>query len=188
MILSNLFILYFLLTTTTSGPFNIMEDTTKKIIPAGEDWKTLTQDNYSFQYPSNWELDTSGQLGTSFILFSPQESEEDPFQENVNLLIQDLTGMNIDLDQFTAISEEQVKSLGTNSNLIESKRMKSGNTAYQKIIYTADQGLFHLQHEQYYWMINEHAYILTLTTEQHQFDNYKETGERILNSFTFTKE
>ncbi|MBK7681894.1 MAG: hypothetical protein IPJ26_05200 [Bacteroidetes bacterium] len=39
-------------------------------------------------------------MGTSFIIFSPLENDEDKFKENVNLLMQDLTGQNIDLDKY----------------------------------------------------------------------------------------
>jgi hypothetical protein len=36
-------------------------------------------------------------------------------------------------------------------------------------------------------VIDNKAYVLILTCEQNKFANYKETGEKILNSFTFTK-
>lgn len=48
-------------------------------------------------------------MGTSLIILSPLESEKDTFRENVNLLIQDLTGLDIGLDQYTKISEDQMK-------------------------------------------------------------------------------
>jgi len=151
------------------------------------DWKTLTESNYLIQYPSTWELSQSGQMGTSFIIFSPLESEQDKFKENINLLIQDLTGMKIDLNKYTELSVGQIKTMATNSILIESKRVKTASGEYQKIIYSADQGIFHLEFEQYYWILNEKAYVLTFTTEQNKFDRFKEIGEKILNSFRIEK-
>ncbi|HWY11050.1 MAG TPA: PsbP-related protein [Bacteroidia bacterium] len=153
---------------------------------ANNDWKTLDKPNYSIQYPATWELNQSGQMGTSFILFSVLESAQDKFRENITLLIQDLTGKNIDLNKFTEISESQIKTLATNAHLIESKRIKK-DTEYHKIIYTADQGIFHLEFEQYYWVINDKAYILTFTSEHTKFENFKVTGEKILNSFKLKK-
>jgi hypothetical protein len=155
----------------------------KKSSQTNGDWKTLKESNYSIQYPATWELNQSGQMGTSFIVFSPLQSEQDNFKENVNLIIQDLTGKNIDLNNYTEISEGQIKTLATNSTLIESKRIKLGSGEYHKIIYTADQGIFHLKFEQYYWVTNDKAHVLTFTSEQSMFDSFKETGERILNSF-----
>jgi len=177
MMMSTLFIFFVLLN---------MDTTETTALPEGN-WATLTQDNYSIQYPTTWDLDTSGEMGASFILFSPLDSKEDQFQENVNLLIQDLAGMGIDLDQFVAISEEQVKTMVTNSNLLESVRMKPAYGEYHKIIYTGDLGIYHIKYEQYYWVIGEKSYILTLTTELDTYDAFKETGERILNSFAFNK-
>lgn len=151
------------------------------------EWKTLDESNYSIQYPPAWELNRSGQMGTSFVLFSPLESGNDKFKENINLIIQDLTGLSINLDKFNEISERQIKTMITNSVLIESKRIKSGNDEYHKVIYSGDQGVFHLQFEQYYWVINNKAFVLTFTSEKKKYDDFKETGEKILNSFMLKK-
>jgi hypothetical protein len=55
------------------------------------------------------------------------------------------------------------------------------------MVYSGDQGIFHLKFEQYFWVINQQAYILTLTCEQNKSSDYKENGEKILNSFSFKK-
>jgi len=96
----------------------------------------------------NWELNESGQMGTRFILYSALENDEDKFLENVNLIVQDVQGRSVDLDAFTEISEEQVKSMMTNCTLYESKRIKKGNQEYYKLNYSADQGAFSLKFEQ----------------------------------------
>lgn len=157
------------------------ETQTQQAIPEG--WKQLDETGYGIQYPDNWDLDKSGQNGVSFYLFSKLISPQDKFRENVNLLIQDLKGQNIDLDKFTEISEEQIKTMITNSNLLESKRMSSKNGEFHKLIFTGDEGVYKLKFEQYYWVKDSKAYILTLTSEADQFDQYKETGEKILNNF-----
>ncbi|MCK6695626.1 MAG: hypothetical protein L6Q97_26420, partial [Thermoanaerobaculia bacterium] len=76
-----------------------------------EEWSALAEQNYSIEYPGSWELNRPGQGGPNFLLFSQLGSAEDTFRENVNLLIQDLKGMDIDLDKYTAISEEQIKTM-----------------------------------------------------------------------------
>jgi len=150
-------------------------------------WKTYNGTNYSVQYPPNWELNTNGQMGTSFIFFSPLENDKDQFKENVNLLVQDLRGSNIDLNKFVEISEEQVKTMITNSTLEESSRVKSSKHEYHKMIYIGDQSIYRLKFEQYFWIVSQQAYVLTFTCEQTKFSEYKEAGERILNSFSFNK-
>jgi PsbP-like protein len=156
-----------------------------KTSPMQTEWKTLDHADYALQYPTDWEVNNSGAMGTSFILFAPLESEQDKFKENVNLIVQDLKGMAIDLDKYTEISEGQVKTMLTKSVIIESKRIKNDSSEYHKLSYTAEQGVFKLSFIQYYWLVKEKAYILTFTAEQDKFTTFKETGEKILNSFIF---
>jgi PsbP-like protein len=164
---------------------NVKQEPGTKTTSIIKDAKTLSAERYSIQYPSDWELNQNELMGTSFILFSALETGDDLFRENVNLLIQDLSTYNMDLNQYTEISEGQVKTMITNSSLIESKRIKIGSEEYHRMIYTGDRGIFHLQFEQYYWVRNNEAYILTFTSEQDKFSRYSEIGEAILNSFVF---
>ena len=157
------------------------ENKTQKVVLDG--WKSLTENNYSINYPDNWRLDKSGQMGTSFILFSPFSSEQDQFSENINLLIFDLTGQNIDLNKYVEISESKIATIITDGKIIQSKRMTNGSLNYQKVIYTGKEGVFNFKFEQYYWIENDKAYVLTLTCEEDQFDIYETQGEMILNSF-----
>jgi hypothetical protein len=147
------------------------------------DWQFLDESGYSIQYPQDWDLNKSGQMGMSFILLSKQTSQQDNFQENVNLLIQDLKGQNINLEKFTEISVGQIKTMVTKGKLIESKKLSGNGNEFQSVIYTGVQGNYKLKFEQYYWIKNDKAYILTLTCELDQFKKYKSTGEKILNSF-----
>ena len=124
-------------------------------------------------------------MGMSFVVFSKLTDPQDQFKENINLLIQDLKGKNMDLNKYVEVSEEQIATMVTNGKLIESKRRNEKGSEFQKVIYTGDQGMYKLKFEQYYWILNEKAYILTLTCEQTQFEKYKLQGEKIMNSFKF---
>lgn len=150
-------------------------------------WKTFNGPNYTIQFPSDWELNQSKQMGTEFFLFSPLESSQDKFRENVNLLIQDLAGYNIDLKKYAQMSEAQVKTMITNSNLLLSQEVKSPKGNYYHMAYTGDQGEFKLHFDQYYWVKNEKAYVLTFSAEKDKYASYSEVGSGILNSYEFTK-
>lgn len=146
-------------------------------------WKTINDNTYSIQYPDNWELNTDKSMGTSFILFTEQTSSEDKFRENINLSIQNLEGYNLNLDAYVAISEEQISKMVTNGIIIESKRLNTNNTEFQKIIFTGKQGLFQLKFVQYYFVKDEKAYVLTFTCEEIQYEKYNIIVEQILESF-----
>ena len=110
-----------LISVVACGQTTNKQDSGNKNPQTISDWKTVDQLNYSIQYPPTWELNQSGQMGASFFLFSPLESDKDKFKENVNLLIQDLSGQNIDLNKYTEISEGQINTMVTNSTLIYPK-------------------------------------------------------------------
>ena len=148
-----------------------------------KDWNTIKKDAYSIDYPKDWELDESGQMGTSVIIISPLSSQKDQFRENVTVIAQDLTGYNVDLNEYVSISESQIKAMITNAKIIESKRVKIQDLSYHKIVYTGKQGVYSLKFAQYYYVVGDKAYVLTLTCENTQFDDYQLIGEKILNSF-----
>ncbi len=145
--------------------------------PQKPEWKTLENAEFQIKYPSKWELNQSGISGTNFILFAPNQSPT--FRDNLNLIIQDLKGQNIDLKKFTEISVEQIKQYFTNANIILSET----TAGKHKIVYTGTQGQLNLKWEQYYWVKNEKAYILTFTADQLSFDKQIEEVNSIMDSF-----
>ena len=150
-----------------------------------QSWKELNFEGFSIDYPENWDVNMKGEMGTKFILFSPLENNQDDFKENINLVVQDLTGYDIDLNGFVEISEQQVSTYVTEGKILESNRLSKENIAYHKMIYTGKQGVYKLKFEQYFWVIESKAYILTFTSEESNYQKYKMIAETILNSFSF---
>jgi hypothetical protein len=149
-----------------------------------KNWNELKEKEYSIKYPKDWDLDQSGEMGTKLILFSQLSSEKDDFKENVNLIIQDLSQHDVDLDKYVVISEEQVATLIPNGVILSSKRIKKKKQEYHKMIFTGIIGEIKVKYEQRYWVTNESAFVLTLTCKTNEFNDYKKIGEGILNSFS----
>ena len=131
------------------------------LVVAAQDLKTLVNANFSIEYPADWELNESGFMGTTFGLFSPLAADADMFRENVNLIVQDFNGVTVTLEEFAALLASQIKSFITNANIKSNERIGD----HQRVIYEGDQGQFNLTFEQYYWVTEDQAYILTLTCE-----------------------
>src|SRR5688572_12714987 len=117
-----------------------------------DEWETISQPDFSIQYPSEWTLDQSGQMGTKYLFFSPLESPDDKFRENVNVMVQDITGYNLNLSGYAKLSEEQIRTMFVNAKIIESKQFSLESTAYHRIVYTGDVQTYHLKFEQYYFI------------------------------------
>jgi hypothetical protein len=146
----------------------------------------FNQDDYSIRYPADWSLEESGAMGTKFLILSKQENENDKFQENVNLLIQSLEGLDMDLEGFTDLSVNQIKTLLTSPEIIFNEtKTNIHDIKYQHIVYRSDQGVYKLVFNQYYIIKDKKAYVLTLTCEQDVYNDYVETGVDIMNSFSF---
>jgi len=160
----------------------------KKQTPISADnpnsWKTVSVDNYTITYPPTWTLDNSERMGMILQLFSPLSSPDDKFSDNVNLVIQNLTGQPIkSLDQYTKLSENQILTMMTDSKILSSERLNSNGQEFQKITYTAQQGIYKLKFQQYYFIKNELAYVLTFTCVADEFEKYHAIGDKIMDSF-----
>ncbi|WP_107039769.1 hypothetical protein [Brumimicrobium mesophilum] len=148
-----------------------------------QEWKTLDKEGFSIDYPESWVLNEAGTMGTIFILFSPLSDEKDEFRENINLVTEDISAYDIDMDQYIEISTSQLKKYINNGKVIESERIDNGDLTFHKLIFSGEQGQFDLIFEVYTFLLDGTAYVLTFTTEKDQFKEFKEVGEQILDSF-----
>ncbi len=148
----------------------------------------FAKDNYKIQYPKSWQLDTSKIMGTNFFVLAPLENATDKFRENVNGIIQDLRGQNIDLEKYKQITDKQISEFVTDSKVFESAIIKSNESNhYYKIVYAITQGKFRLKITSFCFIKNDKAYLVTFTTEFDKYEQYKNVGEEILNSFLLIK-
>lgn len=150
----------------------------KKIESETKGWSTLKNKTCSIKYPKDWQLDESGQQNTDFIIFSPLTGGNDQFKENLNLIVQDLSSFNLDLDAYTELSIKQVEELGF--KIINSKRLPNG---CHEVSYSGTTEGYKLKWIQHYWVHNNHAYVLTFTGEDALYDNYIEDVNHMLTSF-----
>ncbi len=150
-------------------------------------WKTHTDSMYAVQYPEHWEFNASGMSGSTFLIFSPLTSAEDLFRDNVNLMIQDLTGHNLSLDLYIELSVNQIDNYITDAKFLLNERKTAQGLDFRKLIYTGRQGKFKLTFEQYIWVVDDKAYILSLTCEQDQYETYQAIGEQILDRFVLVR-
>jgi hypothetical protein len=161
------------------------------------DWQTLNRNNYSVKYPQGWDLQQSDnpKSGTvvsqtvsyQFAVLSQLESPQDRFRENVNLVIEDLNGKKLDLDEYARFAENQLKVMMKNCKVLEHKKVNQGSRQHYKTIWTWEYQAVPLKVQQYTWLLDGKAYILTFTSEQNKFAQFQQVGEKILDTFTLKK-
>ncbi len=150
-------------------------------------WKKYKDYNYTIYHSRSWSIDKSGKLATKFIFTSSLDSSEDIFQENVNLIIQDVSELDLSLNKFVEITIQQIKTMLPNGKLLVNECVRRGGPEFQRLIYTSAMNKRNMKFEQYCWVVKQEAFILTFTCEESEYDNCRKTGQKILNSFVFNK-
>jgi len=158
------------------------KDSKEPISPPNE-WEKIDRDEFSIQYPDSFRFEKRPNMNVEFIFFSKLNSSDDTFSENINLITENLSGKDIDLDKYVQISEKQISTLVTDGKLISSERLERNDKEFHKIIYTGKQGIYDLKWHLLLWVIDEKAYILTFTSEKDQYNNYVKIAEKIMKTF-----
>ncbi|MGB1204533.1 MAG: hypothetical protein ACPG5B_02735 [Chitinophagales bacterium] len=154
---------------------------------ATEGWKQVTAADYTFKFPFDWVVDKSGQMGMDLIVFSKVSSENDVFKENVNLIVQDLSNIDIDFEGYVELSNNQVKNILKNSKVMKNERIERDGLIFQEVIYSGKQNNYQLIFHQLYTIFDKKAYVLTFTGEEKAFADYKEIAAEIMDSFVLKK-
>ncbi|MXV37911.1 DUF1795 domain-containing protein [Flavobacteriaceae bacterium Ap0902] len=148
-----------------------------------EQSSTLTQPDYQIEYPSNWRMDESGKLGTIFILINESDSVQSDFNQNINLVRQDLPKETPDLEIFVKSSENQIKDL-KNSKILNSVETQLNDKNAHVVEYNAELSGELLHYIQYYVVEGTQVLILTYTGKPNNYTNQEEILN-ILNSFKY---
>ena len=160
-----------------------IEKKEKIAVTIPEGWKTTSGKEFSISYPEDWTADQSGQMGTKLFLFAPQEDANDKFNENINLMTEDLPSNSIDLDTYVEASEKQIKKYIDDAEIISSKRVTLNGKDFQNVSYTGSQSNLSLKFNQFYTIQDGKAYILTFTCKEDTYDKYDGLGTKIMNTF-----
>lgn len=144
--------------------------------------KTYEKRIFSIQYPETWELKVTEQQGSQFILYSALE-ENDSFRENINLLVQNLEGMNMTMDKFVKLSENQITTMVEGGKILESKYMKEGKNQKHLMIWQGTISGVKMVFKQFFFMRNDNAYILTYTALPETYERHLKEAQPILDSF-----
>lgn len=144
--------------------------------------KTYEKDAFSIQYPETWELQITEKQGSKFILYSEME-ENDSFRENINLLAQNVKGMNMTMDKFAKMSEDQIKTMVQGGEVLKSERVENGKYHQHLMIWKGTIRNINMMFKQYFYLKDDRTYILTYTALPETFEKFLKEGQPVLESF-----
>jgi hypothetical protein len=143
---------------------------------------TNTANKFTINYPKEW---VHKDVSNTIAFLSPRDGESDTFQENVNLMLQDLSQQPMNLEQYTALSKKQIiENSGASAILSQGTKILAGQKAVEMVYNMNYQGR-PLKIKQYWFIKNKTAFLFTYTAEPAKYARYEETATSVINSFTF---
>ncbi len=150
------------------------------------DWVdyTNTEGKYRLSYPSTW-TQTSTESGIIFL--TPAEGEDDQFQENVNILLQDLSAQPMTLEEFTKLSTDQYDAMKESVEVLSVDNATVAANKAKKVMLTLDYSGRPLKLMQYWFIKNDTAYVLTYTAEVGKYTKYEADANKMMTSIALIK-
>lgn len=144
-------------------------------------------DNVSIQTSDGWNLKENPQPGTQVAFFSPKESGDDKFIENVGLNVSDLSAKpNVTLDEVVkAWTDKSQSEFPDSFKVISQDKTTLGGVEAVKIIYQAKDQVSALKGMAVFALKDSKAYILNYSAEEKSFDKFLGGVNQIINSFKF---
>ena len=151
---------------------------------SSSNWLTYTDNvnHFKVNYPDNWAKQNAN---GAIAFLSPKESEKDMFQENVNLMLQDLSQHAMNLEQYTELTKKQITdNLGVSAILSLENTVLGGHPA-KEFVYNMNYQSRSLKLKQYWFIKGDVAYLFSYTAEQSQYDRYEKIATEMIQSFKF---
>lgn len=143
-----------------------------------------TGKNFEMLYPASW---SKKEKSNAIFFLSPKENEKDLFQENVNLMLQDLSQQPMNLEQYTELTKKQVTDNLGASAIVSLKNATIAGQQAKEFVYDMNYQGRSLKLKQYWFIKGNIAYLFSYTAEPSEYDKYESTATEVINSFKFTK-
>lgn len=140
--------------------------------------------NFSIKYPETWTKQPNPNI---MVFLSPKEGVMDMFQENVNVILQDLSRQPMSLEQYTAITKKQVVDNFGASSILSIKDIIIAGEHAKELTYNMNYQGKKLKVKQSWLLKGNSAYLLTYTAEPEQYVKYESLAMEMIQSFKITK-
>ncbi|GAB4225877.1 MAG: hypothetical protein Kow0049_04210 [Stanieria sp.] len=161
-------------------------------------WKLLTPEKTTFvtysdpeygikiNYPKDWSAEQRNDFFTTGIIFTaPDQEAQDNFQENISVMIEELS-TPLSISEYTNQSIQEIKKL-SDPNLTSASVTTLANGEARKVVYHGEEGGNKLQRMQIWTIRNNRVYIITYTAEEKKYQKFSPIVNKMLNSFVIIK-
>jgi len=142
---------------------------------------------FSLEHPVRWAIVENHPEGADVIFVSPKENALDFYQENVNIVIQDLSlnaKMPQKLDEYSRIAMRQIKVVFKSGiEVLEDAPTFLDNRLGHKFVYQGQDAKLGLKLMHIWTIDNGRAYQFTYSALISKFDKFWPQAEKMLDSF-----
>ncbi len=149
-------------------------------------WSYFYSPDHGFRikYPRSWEK--RERIMESIVTFAaPAESPEDPFRENVSLTVQDISGRDLTLQQYSRSMIEHMRAILPVMNMIESSSARMGSYPAHRIVYEFRERNVTMRFYQIWTIRGDQVYIFAYTAIVQSYDQYLPIIKDMIKSFEF---
>lgn len=141
---------------------------------------------FSVEYPESWEVE-EGSLGAVVTFLSPLTGDDDPFHENVNLVVEDLQGVDVTLEEYVEAAVAQLPEFIPDVQINDDFEDTMGGERSWLLTYTGTQEGFAFTWVQEVALFEGKAYILTYSglSDSDDFVEFLPHSIAIFQSFDF---
>ena len=178
-------------TTTTAAPATTAAPQTTTSAPEDDDGIAVyfsIQHRFNVQYPDAWEVEENS-FGAVVTFLSPLTSADDPFHENVNVVVEDLGDVEISLDDYVEVALAQLPGMIPDIQLNDQLDDVMGGYPSKIITYTGSQEGFQFTWVQEVALFDGSAYVLTYSglTDSDDYVTFRPEAIAIFHSFDFNE-
>ena len=136
---------------------------------------------YSVDHPETWRAKEAGKVSA---FYSPLQSPEDKFAENVQIVVEDLSGVpaEVTLVDYHRKGVASAKKFLTDFKSLEEVTTQLDGRETIVMVYSAAMRGKNFKFKDYKFMIDRTAYVLTYTAQAADFDTYLPSAERLIRS------
>ncbi len=148
-----------------------------------QDSATYSNKTYGFQvrYPSDWKFKENIN-GTVVTFIAPKSSKFAAFQENLNIIVQDLSAHPLSLKEYSKQAVGQLTAMYNNVEILDTDSIIMSNLPATKIEYLM-KAEFKIKLIQVWTVKDKKAYLITFSADADRFDQYKGKAMGIIKSF-----
>ena len=142
---------------------------------------------FKISYPKNWEVRENPEEGALVAFVSPSDGELDIFRENLAIMLQDISSNPMTFNKYTQLAINQLTSAGQIINVISSNPILVGGKDGHEFIYQIKTQQLDIQLLHVWVMEGNRVFQMNFASTAAQFDLYKDTVHKIINSFRLIK-